>query len=72
MSAARKTGACLLVLVLGAMAVVAAIALAWGAVLLIQRGAGTHLDEPAQDQQRDQEFRAGYKPSSATSESADR
>ncbi|MGX1749435.1 hypothetical protein [Glutamicibacter protophormiae] len=54
------------------MAVVAAIALAWGAVLLIQRGAGTHLDEPAQDQQREQEFRDGYKPSSDTSESADR
>ncbi len=64
MSAARKMGSCLLVLVIGIVAVVAAIAIAWGAVILIQRGAGTHLDEPAQDQQREQEFRDGYNPSS--------
>ena len=50
MSAARKVASCFLVLFLGIIAVLIVIALAWGAVLLIQRGAGVGLpdhDAPA-------------------------
>ncbi|MGO2031953.1 hypothetical protein [Glutamicibacter sp. BW77] len=43
---AARLGAVLLIVVLGALAVAVAVFLAMGAVNLIQRGAGTHLEEP--------------------------
>ncbi|GAA1415695.1 hypothetical protein AUR04nite_21820 [Glutamicibacter uratoxydans] len=44
----RAIWSCFLVFVLGTIAVLVTIAIAWGVVLLVQRGAGTHL--PDKDQ----------------------
>lgn len=43
---ASRLGAVLLILVLGAVAVAIAVFLAMGAVTMIQRGTGVHLDDP--------------------------
>lgn len=43
----RSCGAVLLVFLLGIAAVAVLIAAGWAAVLFIQRGAGTHLEEPS-------------------------
>ena len=47
MKGLRSCGAVLLVFFLGILAVAVLIAAGWAAVLFIQRGAGTHLEEPA-------------------------
>ncbi|WIV45087.1 hypothetical protein [Glutamicibacter nicotianae] len=47
MKGLRSCGAVLLVFFLGILAVAVLIAAGWAAVLFIQRGAGTHLDEPS-------------------------
>lgn len=46
MSMGRAIWSCFLVGVLGTIAVLVIIAVAWGVVLFIQRGAGTHLPDP--------------------------
>ncbi|MFJ5108036.1 MULTISPECIES: hypothetical protein [unclassified Glutamicibacter] len=47
MKGLRSCGTVLLVFFLGILAVAVLIAAGWAAVLFIQRGAGTHLEEPA-------------------------
>lgn len=46
MSLGKGIWSCFLVMVLGVLAVVATIAIAWGVVLLMQRGSGSHLPDP--------------------------